>query len=303
LDIRVSLAAAGLVLAAGVREWRRRAFEREVATRLPVGADGVIAGAQPIELGRGGRGLLVLHGFGDTPQSVRVLAETLHDSGWSVRVPLLPGHGRSLRAFSRSRGAAWIEAARIELERLEHECSPVAVIGQSMGAALGTIVSSGSDRVRALVLLAPYLQMPPAASRLARLRFLASPIMPYVRSRTDDSIQDPAARRQALGFGLTTPRLLAELAMVVERARVAAASLRIPTLMLQGKSDPRIPPAVASANYALLRGTPKALQWFTRSGHVISADYERDLVARAVLDWLETYAAAGSGAMSRPGRG
>lgn len=293
---------AGVAFVAGVREWRRRAVERESAARLPRGPDGVIVGAAPFQLGHGGRGLLLLHGFGDTPQSVRGFAQALHGNGWTVRIPLLPGHGRSLREFSRSRAADWIGAARAELAALERECTPVAVVGQSMGAALGMIVAAESDRVRALVALAPYLHMPPGATALARFHVPASLFLPYARSRTDASILDPVARGHALGFGLTTPRLLAELATVVEQARAAASALRLPSLMLQGESDPRIPRDVATANFALLGGEPKVLQWFGRSGHVISADYERDVAARATLDWLEQYVPAEPGDVAHPER-
>ena len=62
-----------------------REVERASAARFPVGADGIIPGARPILLeGSGSRGILVLHGFGDTPQSVASLAQALHAEGDTV---------------------------------------------------------------------------------------------------------------------------------------------------------------------------------------------------------------------------
>ena len=39
----------------------------------------------------------------------------MHAAGWSVYAPLLPGHGRSLRAFAASGADEWIGAARATL--------------------------------------------------------------------------------------------------------------------------------------------------------------------------------------------
>jgi hypothetical protein len=58
-----------------------RRAERAYAVRRPAGADGVVPGAEGFTLqGDAGRALLMLHGSGDTPQTLRYLAERLHDA-------------------------------------------------------------------------------------------------------------------------------------------------------------------------------------------------------------------------------
>ena len=59
-----------------------------------------------------GRAVLLLHGFGDTPQTLHYVADALHAAGYTVRAPLLPGHGRTLAAFGATRAKQWISAAR-----------------------------------------------------------------------------------------------------------------------------------------------------------------------------------------------
>ena len=66
-----------------------RILVRRHALKLPLRSDGVITGAEPFDLARpGAPAVLVLHGGGDTPQSMRALAEFLFARGYSVRVPL-----------------------------------------------------------------------------------------------------------------------------------------------------------------------------------------------------------------------
>ena len=60
-------------------------------------AAAILRGAQTIDLQEeGSPGVLLLHGFGDTPQTLALLARRLKKSGYSVLAPLLPGHGRSM---------------------------------------------------------------------------------------------------------------------------------------------------------------------------------------------------------------
>lgn len=277
--------AAGALLVAAWHQVRVRQWRRRVAALRPVGPDGLVAGADAVSLGAGGRGVLLLHGFGDTPQSLGFLAARLHQHGWTVRVPLLAGHGRTLDELAATRAADWLAAARAEWRSLRAECDTVCLVGQSVGGAIATLLAVEAPPAR-LVLLAPYFQLRRGASRLGRLHWLATPIVPFLRTGNEGSILDPEARAKALGGGVLSPRLLAELDRLVRRARQAAPALAVPTLVLHSRNDPRIPVPEAEAGFAAVGATPKRLEWLDRSAHVISADHDRDRVAAAVADWI-----------------
>ena len=248
----------------------------------------LLPGAEPIALNAGGRGVLLLHGFGDTPQSLSALAAHLHAHGWTVRVPLLHGHGTSLQAFTSARADEWVIGARTTLAELRGRASHVSIVGQSMGGALATILAAEGG-VEALVLLAPYMALPGRAARIGALHRVVALFVPYLVSRSESSILDPEARRKALGRGITTPRLLHELSIVVRRARAALPGVGVPTLVLHSRHDPRVTVADAEAAFAGLGSKEKRLEWVERSGHVISVDFDRDLVAQRVIDWLEAH--------------
>ncbi len=158
-----------------------------------------------------------------------------------------------------------------------------------MGASLASILASDRYDISAVVLLAPYLRLKPAASRLARVGRLASLLVPYIDTRNDASILDPQERSKALGFGVTTPRLLGELRRVADRAWVAAPSVEVPTLMVQSTRDPRISPDEGERCFSRLGGRPKEMHWIENSGHVIAADRERQTVLALTAAWLERF--------------
>src|SRR5882762_3387772 len=121
----------------------------------------VIKGAETIDMQEeGSHGVLLLHGFGDTPQTLSSLARRLHKSGYGVFAPLLPGHGRTMYAFTRSRADEWIDAARRSLLEMRGRYDAVSVVGLSMGGAIAVILAAEFIDITSLVLIAPYLGMP-----------------------------------------------------------------------------------------------------------------------------------------------
>lgn len=246
-----------------------------------------IAGAEPVLLDGGPRGVLLLHGFGDTPQSVRGLGMALHSKGWTVRAPALSGHGVTLDSFTRARAAQWVGDARVSFHELRTRCASVALVGQSMGGALATILAA-EEELQALVLLVPFMKLSPRASAYATCHRLVSLVKPLLRSKSESSILDPVARSQALGKGVATPRLLRELSLVVGQARQAAPRVTAPTLVIHSRRDQRIAVRDAEAAFAALGASEKQLEWVEHSGHVISVDHDRAEVISRTIGWLES---------------
>ena len=281
----VALPVAGLAL---IRRVRQRRLERVVAARLgPPGIDGLVAGAGPIALDAGPRTALLLHGFGDTPESLAGLARYLHARGWTVRVPLLPGHGRTVRAFAASTAAEWDGAAREAYATLAHSGRPVALVGQSMGAALAVRVAADHRTVPAMVLLAPLLSLSPRLERGARWWRLVSLVRPLVDSAEDRSIHDPTARAASRGYGVMPVRLLPQLVALVRAARADLPHVNTPTRVVQSREDNRVTVAGTEAALRLFGSSALEVVWRSGAGHVVSVDFGHEDVWALVAEWIE----------------
>jgi carboxylesterase len=281
--------------------WRaavRTRFERAHARRFRFDAQGIVQGAAGFTLHASDqdrvsrRAVLLLHGFNDTAQSMAYLAAKLRARGYTVRVPLLPGHGRDLTAMANaSRAARWREAALAEYDALRGEYDSVMVVGQSMGGALSILLATDRPELPALVLLAPYVGMPRNLQWRVLGAWVARVALPYLRSvGGETSIHDPAARTDSLGPGVVTARTLTELRRVAEDAEAALSRVWVPTLYLQSRQDNRIAARDAETHFAALGSADKRQQWLTGCGHIISADYCRDEVASLTADWLDAHA-------------
>src|SRR5690349_3015977 len=96
-----------------------RAIERRHAKRFAMSREGIVIGAEPIDLPRpGAPAVLVMHGGGDTPQSMAALAAYLHSRGYAVRAPLLANHGRAVELMSSCDAGLWRTQARGEFDAL-----------------------------------------------------------------------------------------------------------------------------------------------------------------------------------------
>src|SRR4051812_4503768 len=117
--------------------WRARQTTQRVLSSFARRHDGIVIGAEPIHVvGNNGCGVLLIHGCGDTPQTLRHLADAFITRGYSVEAPLLPGHGRDLKAFDSYSADEWFDAVEITFDSLSSRVEWTGVFGLSMGGAL-----------------------------------------------------------------------------------------------------------------------------------------------------------------------
>jgi carboxylesterase len=281
--------------------WRRshlRRLERDCLARRPLGPDGIIAGAQPFELDApGGRAVLLVHGGGDTPQTLRYLADALHARGYAVRGPLLPGHGRTLRDFTTVAADAWLDAVRSEYRAMRARYPWVGVIGLSMGGALAVQLAAELDGdLPALGLVAPYLTIPSFVRRAARLAPVWGPMLPYVQSADSGrSIHDPAEEAKSRAYGIFTAAALRALVITADRASALLSRVTAPTLVVQSRDDNRITPAACEQSFRALGAREKRLVWVEGAGHIITVDYGRERVISELADWFDKRWEVGGG--------
>ncbi len=112
--------------------------------------------AEPFAADNGPIGVVVSHGFTGTPASVRDWARHLADAGYSVRLPLLPGHGGTWQQTNRTRWPQWYAAVEAAYDELAARCDTVFAAGLSMGGTLVTrLAEQKGDGVAGVVLVNP----------------------------------------------------------------------------------------------------------------------------------------------------
>lgn len=265
--------------------------------KRPADTGAIIAGAEAINFqGEGRHGALLLHGFGDTPQTLRLLATRLRAARYGVYVPLLPGHGRNMAAFRNTGADEWAEAARQAFVEMRRHYYSVSIVGLSMGGALAVSLAAEVRDVPALALIAPYVEMPRLLGMAASTHRIWGRLVGELNAHHPESIRDPIEREKNLAYGSVTGRGLHQLRKVVRRARKALADVRAPTLLIQSTDDPRCSRRGAEQAFQKLGAREKKLVWTEGAGHVITVDYGRERVYDEVIAWLDTHTHGGAAA-------
>lgn len=188
--------------------------------------------ARPFEADGGPIGVVVSHGFTGTPGSMRPWAEHLAAAGYSVRLPLLPGHGATWRETNQTRWPQWYAAIEAAYEELRGHCEQVFAVGLSMGGTLVTrLAEQHPDGVAGLVLVNP-------AYGTRRLDAKLAPYISWaVRSRPSigGDIKKPGVVEPA---GDRTPVVAFASLQKLWRVTVAdLPALRAPILLYRSRED------------------------------------------------------------------
>jgi carboxylesterase len=81
-------------------------------------------------------GILLLHSFEGTSWEMKELGNYLSNSGYTISIPLLPGHGTTIDDLVQTDFEDWYEEAKSRYQQLKAECNHVYIIGISMGGLL-----------------------------------------------------------------------------------------------------------------------------------------------------------------------
>ena len=269
------------------RWWRARARERRFARRYPLRSDGIIEGAEPRTYGaHSGRALLLLHGYNDSPASVDGIARAVHAAGWTVRLPLLPGHGRALRAHDNWTADELIAQVRDEYAQLRATHHTVVVGGLSMGGAAAAWLAAEAEAA-GLILYAPMLFVPQPMQVAVSTARLWALFTKYIAGGGKRSIRDPEAQKRSIAYGCSTRRSLEALDAIAKGTAVRLGFIHEPVLVMQSDEDNRLPHDQSVRSLARIGSKDRTIIWTHGAGHVLTLDYGWEEVARRTVEWLD----------------
>ncbi len=221
-------------------------------------------------------GVLLSHGYTATPAEVRLLAIRLHQQGYTVAAPLLPGHGTTPQEMNRCRWQDWTEAIEQAYQQLTQRCQRVIVGGESMGALLSLYLASEHPEIEAVLTYAPALRI---ARKLALAAHLLAPFVPHVpKGKIKEEFWQ--------GYLVNPVQALAQMHWLQRQVRQRLAKVKQPLLIVQGRLDTAIDLRGVDDLYYKVGSSVKELHWLENSGHVVIIDRERDQAADLTVQFL-----------------
>jgi carboxylesterase len=240
----------------------------------------IIPGAEPWSSDGGSHGVLVLHGFTGNPQSMRPLAEAVAKAGFTVDLPLLPGHGTAVEDLIPKRWEDWSGAAESAYQALAARCDRVLVTGLSVGGTLSCWLAEHHPDIPGIAVINPMIDPPPQ-----ELRELARTMLAAGEEVTDgvgsDIAKDGSVEAAYLGLPLAPAISLFE-ALDAVSARLD--QIRCPVLLLSSRVDHVVDPVSGDVLERSVAGPVERVH-LEKSFHVATLDWDAPLIEQKVVDF------------------
>ncbi len=218
-------------------------------------------------------GVLLCHGFTGSPASLRPWADRLAAEGFSVRLPLLPGHGTSWREMNRTTFRDWLGEVSAALSELRRQCRAVVVGGLSMGGALALrLAELNPGTIAGIVLVNPSVMS--LRREMAALPILKH-LVPSLKGVTDD-IAKPGVTE--LGYGRTPLKAVDALRKGWDATRADLAQVSLPVLLLHSRVDHVVEPENSRLILDRISSTDVTEIVLEKSFHVATLDFDADLI-------------------------
>lgn len=213
-------------------------------------------------------GVLVLHGFTGSPKSVRPWGQSLAESGWSVRVPRLPGHGTRWQDMNQTTWRDWYSEAERSLEELRSRHEQVVVMGLSMGGTLTLRLAQEHPDLSGIVLVNPSVH----TERFDRHLL---PVLKHLFAGWPGISNDIAKPGQDEGAYDRIPlKAAASLAQLWQLVRADLGRIRQPVLLFQSAVDHVVEPSNARIVMSSISSPDATLVQLPRSYHVATMDHD-----------------------------
>jgi carboxylesterase len=233
----------------------------------------VTLGAEPFSAEGGRVGVLLSHGFTGSPASMTPWARQLARLGYTVRVPLLPGHGTTWQHMNRTRWTDWYAELDTALTELHTVCDHVVVGGLSMGGALALrLAEQRPDDVDALVLVNPAVNVKRFDIKLVPALQWVIPSMPGIGNDISKPGQDE------IGYDRTPLKALASQLTMWKDVRAGLSSITQPLLLFRSTDDHVVDETSQAMILAGVSSTVKELVPLHDSFHVATLDHDAPMI-------------------------
>jgi carboxylesterase len=232
-------------------------------------------------------GIILVHGFTGSPISMRPWAEYLLQNGYSVSVPLLPGHGTKPGDLNLVKWQQWPAKVEAELEWMQSQGMKVFIFGLSMGGGTTlNVAMKKNPSIAGIVLVNPMAHVKFIPHQLAWLisRFQK------MRDSVGDDIKQPGVTEH--GYDSLPAVGVYELLKMLSYNRKRLHDVTVPLLLFHSKDDHTLP---VSNTEIIMKGVgsiPKQRIELVNSYHVATLDYDKEIIFENSLIFVQSHTSA-----------
>jgi len=223
-------------------------------------------------------GILILHGFMGTPQSVQFLSDKFASFGYTVLTPRIAGHGTNPYDLERFTYQDWFDSAEAGYQKLKENCHHIFVIGQSMGGALALWLANKHNNIDGMMLINPALRIP----AYERLRNQTKP-----RFLEEGAPDIKANNVHEITYSSVPLHAIHELQKLMDQTPSILHTISTPVLGMVSVEDHLVPAVCTDRILAGIQSNKKEKLHLNNSYHVASMDNDKAKIVRASHQFVQ----------------
>ena len=227
-------------------------------------------------------GVVLVHGFTGSPAAMRPWAEFLNARGYSVRVPLLPGHGTKPSDLNEVQWPEWPAKVKAEIAELQKQCSQVFVAGLSMGGGTTLHVAAElGDELSGIILVNPMIHVRGISPTLA---FAISRVVKFGKSVGNDIKRKGVTE---YSYDKMPYRGIHQLLTMLQLTRAALPLVKVPMQLFHSVDDHTLPVSNTEIIMREVGSKNKSRIELLNSFHVATLDHDSELIFANSLTFIE----------------
>lgn len=227
-------------------------------------------------------GIVLVHGFTGSPAAMRPWAEYLNARGYSVRVPLLPGHGTKPADLNEVAWPAWPAKVTAEITELDKYCSQIFVAGLSMGGGTTLHVAAElGEKLSGIILVNPMIHVRGISPTLA---FVISRLVKFGKSVGNDIKRKGVTE---YSYDKMPYRGIHQLLTMLKLTRAALPSVKVPMQLFHSVDDHTLPVSNTEIIMREVGSATKSRIELLNSYHVATIDHDSELIFANSLTFIE----------------
>ena len=228
-------------------------------------------------------GIVLVHGFTGSPAAMRPWAEFLNARGYSVRVPLLPGHGTKPADLNEVEWPEWPAKVKLEIAELQKTCSQIFVTGLSMGGGTTLKVAAElGDQLSGIILVNPMIHVRGISPELV---FAISRLIKFGKSVGNDIKRKGVTE---YSYDKLPYRGIYQLLTMLKLTRAALPGIKVPMQLFHSVDDHTLPVSNTEIIMREIGSTSKSRIELLNSFHVATIDYDAELIFENSLRFIES---------------
>ncbi|MCX6444360.1 MAG: alpha/beta fold hydrolase [Actinobacteria bacterium] len=229
-------------------------------------------------------GVLLVHGFTGSPASMRPWAEFLNGHGYTVMVPLLPGHGTTPHDLNLVKWQEWPAKVESELNALLQSCDKVFICGLSMGGGTALNVATRySKQLAGIILVNPMIHVKFVPHQLAWVisRFQK------MRDSVGDDIKKPGITEY--GYDFLPAVGVYQLLKMLHYTRKRLHDVTAPLQLFHSVEDHTLPVTNTEIIMKEINSREKNRIELVNSYHVATMDYDAEIIFENSRVFIESH--------------